>query len=258
MSAYRDQHFLTDHLAVERIASVLELSGRRVLEIGPGRGVLTRALLARGATVIAVELDESLVSFLKKEFTAEIGQCSLTMVSGDATRVDIPPFDIVVANLPYSASSKITFRLLEIGFEAAVLMYQKEFADRMLADIGTRDCGRLSVMVQTFARASRCFDLPPGAFSPPPAVHSTVVRIEPRPPLFPVDNRKIYAEVVKVLYAGRRKTIRSILKNSWAIFGDDQITLLLSTLDPAILTSRPEELYLEDYATIANILSSRS
>ncbi len=255
MSAYRDQHFLADRNAVERIASVLELSDRQVLEIGPGRGVLTRALLARGARVIAVELDGSLVSFLKHEFGQAIDSGALTLISGDATRVDIPPFEIVVANLPYSASSKITFRLLDIGFEAAVLMYQKEFADRMLADIGTRDCGRLSVMVQTFARASRCFDLPPGAFSPPPAVYSTVVRIEPRPPLFPVDDRKIYSEVVKILYAGRRKTVRSILKNSGSIFGVEPVALLLSELDPAILSSRPEELYLEDYATISNILS---
>ncbi len=255
MSAYRDQHFLTDPRAVDRIASVLELSDRRVLEIGPGRGVLTRALLARGARVIAVEIDVSLVSFLKREFSQAIDSGAFTLVPGDATRVEIPPFEIVVANLPYSASSKITFRLLDIGFEAAVLMYQKEFADRMLADIGTRDCGRLSVMVQTFARASRCFDLPPGAFSPPPAVHSTVVRIEPRSPLFPVENRDIYAEVVKILFAGRRKTIRSILKNSGSVFGSDRVVTLLSTLDPAILTSRPEELYLEDYATIANALS---
>ena len=255
MSAYRDQHFLTDRRAVERIASVLDLSGRKVLEIGPGKGVLTHALLAGKAEVIAVELDDSLVSFLKTEFAQAIHTGSLTLISGDATRVEIPPFEIVVANLPYSASSKITFRLLDIGFEAAVLMYQKEFADRMLADIGTRDCGRLSVMVQTFARATRCFDLPPGAFSPPPAVHSTVVRIEPRPPLFPVDNRAVYAEVVKILYAGRRKTIRSILKNSTPIFGEEQVTSLLSVLDPDILKSRPEELYLEDYATISNILS---
>ena len=254
MSAYRDQHFLTDPRAVERIAGVLDVSGRAVLEIGPGRGVLTRALIERGAKVIAVEIDTSLVSFLQHEFADAILNGSLTLVSGDATRVEIPSFELVVANLPYSASSKITFRLLDIGFEAAVLMYQKEFADRMLADIGTRDCGRLSVMVQTFARASRCFDLPPGAFSPPPAVHSTVVRIEPRPPLFPVVDREIYAEVVRVLYAGRRKTVRSIMKNSGSIFGSEQANTLVSNLDPAILSSRPEELYLEDYATIANML----
>lgn len=256
MSAYRDQHFLTDIHAVERIASVLDLQGRRVLEIGPGRGVLTRALLSHGAQVVAIEIDTNLVSFLNNEFSHEIATGSFTLISGDATRVPLPDFELVVANLPYSASSKITFRLLETGFEAAVLMYQKEFADRMLADIGTRDCGRLSIMVQTFSRATRCFDLPPGAFSPPPAVYSTVVRIEPRPPLFPVQDRDIYADIVRVLYAGRRKTVRSILKNTGSLFGTQKVQLLLSSLDPDILASRPEELYLEDYATIANTLAT--
>lgn len=256
MSAYRDQHFLTDLRAVERIAATLDLSGRSVLEIGPGRGVLTWALLQQGARVSAVEIDQELVTFLQSEFADCIRQGSLTLIPGDATKVTFPSFEFVVANLPYSASSKITFRLLECGFETAVLMYQKEFADRMLADIGTRDCGRLSVMVQTFARASRCFDLPPGAFSPPPAVHSTVVRIEPRPPLFPISDRAVYSEVVKMLFAGRRKTVRSILKNAGSLFGKEPVSRLIRDLDPAILSSRPEELYLEDYATIANMLVS--
>ncbi|HWQ67043.1 MAG TPA: 16S rRNA (adenine(1518)-N(6)/adenine(1519)-N(6))-dimethyltransferase RsmA [Methanospirillum sp.] len=256
MRAYRDQHFLSDPHAVARIAEVLEVSGRKVLEIGPGRGVLTRALLSRGAQVTAVEIDTQLVTFLSHEFAPAIADGSFVLISGDATRVPLPPFDIVVANLPYSVSSKITFRLLDIGFEAAVLMYQKEFADRMLAPIGTRDCGRLSVMLQTFARASRCFDLPPGSFSPPPEVHSSVVWIEPRAPLFPITDRKIYADLVRVLFAGRRKTVRSILKGSGGIFGTGRVDQLLSGVDPAILGSRPEELYLEDYATITNLLAA--
>ena len=255
MSAYRDQHFLIDQNAVKRIAGVLTLSGKRVLEIGPGRGVLTRALIRKGALVIAVEVDKNLVSLLEHEFSDDIKAGKLVLIHSDATRVEIPQFECVVANLPYSASSKITFRLLDIGFETAVLMYQKEFADRMLADIGSRDCGRLSVMVQTFARVSRCFDLPPGCFSPPPAVHSTVVLIEPRPPLFPVYDRRVYGDLVRVLYAGRRKTVRSIMKNSGQTFESEQIQSLFSGLDPEILASRPEELYLEDYATIANILA---
>ncbi|HQC33134.1 MAG TPA: 16S ribosomal RNA methyltransferase A, partial [Methanoculleus sp.] len=142
MSAPRDQHFLIDRRAVERIAGFADVSGRRVLEIGPGEGILTRALLDRGANVVAVEIDPALVEELDLAFADAIDEGRLRIVSGDARKVDIPPFDIVVANLPYSASSKITFRLLDIGFETAILMYQKEFAQRMIARPGTPDVGR--------------------------------------------------------------------------------------------------------------------
>lgn len=257
MRAYRDQHFLSDPHAVERIAGLLPLHGAAVLEIGPGQGVLTRALLERGATVTAIEIDSHLVSALSHTFSGDIASGQLTIIPGDATKVDLPPFTYVVANLPYSISSPITFRLLDTGFEAAVLMYQKEFADRMMAPVGTRDCGRLTVMVQTWARASRVFELPPSSFSPPPDVWSTVVWIEPRPPLFPVDDREVYEHLVRVLFSRRRKTVRSILKGAANEFGQDAIDRLFLRLDPEILQSRPEALYLEDYATIANLISSR-
>ena len=255
MRAYRDQHFLTDPRIVARIADILDISGRIVLEIGPGEGILTEALLERGARVISVELDSTLIERLSRRFASEIADGSLTLLQGDAVKVPLPPFEIVMANLPYSISSPITFRLLDIGFEAAILMYQKEFADRMMAHPGTRDCGRLSIMVQTYARASRCFDLPPGAFSPPPAVRSTVIWIEPRDPLFPVNDRKVYEEIVRELFSRRRKTVQSTLKALAGRFGKEKIDLVIGDLDPEILSSRPEALYLEDFATISNKLS---
>ena len=255
MRAYRDQHFLTDPRIVARIADILDISGRIVLEIGPGEGILTEALLERGARVISVELDSTLIERLSRRFASEIADGSLTLLQGDAVKVPLPPFEIVMANLPYSISSPITFRLLDIGFEAAILMYQKEFADRMMAHPGTRDCGRLSIMVQTYARASRCFDLPPGAFSPPPAVRSTVIWIEPRDPLFPVNDRKVYEEIVRELFSRRRKTVQSTLKALAGRFGKEKIDMVIGDLDPEILSSRPEALYLEDFATISNKLS---
>ena len=255
MKAYRDQHFLTDPRIVARIAGILEIRSRIVLEIGPGEGILTKALLERGAKVISVELDSMLADRLSRRFASEIEDGSLTIIHGDAVKVPLPHFEIAIANLPYSISSPITFRLLDIGFEAAILMYQKEFADRMMAHPGTRDCGRLSIMVQTYARASRCFDLPPGAFSPPPAVRSTVIWIEPRDPLFPVNDRKVYEEIVRELFSRRRKTVQSTLKALAGRFGKEKIDLVIGDLDPEILSSRPEALYLEDFATISNKLS---
>jgi len=253
MSARNDQHFLVDPRAVERIAGSIEVAGRKVLEIGPGRGVLTRALLLRGALVFAVEIDPCLVESLAFEFANEIRSGSLTLIKGDAVRCKLPPFEVVVSNLPYSASSKITFRLLEGGFEEAVLMYQSEFAHRMLAYPGTPECGRLSIMVQTYCAARRLFDLPPHAFSPAPQVRSTVVHLVPRHPLFPINDRRLYADVVKALFSHRRKTVRNGLKSAAGMVDPAVVERMLSGLSKEILSSRPEALYLEDFATITNL-----
>lgn len=253
MKARFDQHFLIDEKAIERIADIVPISGKVVLEIGPGNGALTRALLSRGATVHAIELDGVLCEELNEVFSGEIAAGRLTITHGDASRCDLPPFSIVVSNLPYSISSKITFRLLDMGFSTAVLMYQSEFADRMVAPVGTKDCGRLSIMVQTYAAVRQCFTLSPNCFSPKPQVHSTVIRLDPRPPLFPVNDRKRYADVVRALFVHRRKTVRNCLKGSGNLLDPEWVARVLPALPEEILKSRPEELYLEDFATIANI-----
>ncbi|HOS81619.1 MAG TPA: 16S rRNA (adenine(1518)-N(6)/adenine(1519)-N(6))-dimethyltransferase RsmA [Methanolinea sp.] len=256
MSARFDQHFLVDRKAIERIAGIIRVEGRTVLEVGPGRGALTEALLERGARVVAVEIDPGLVEMLSERFLREIGENRLVVVHGDAVSCPLPGFDVVVSNLPYSASSKITFRLLETGFEEAVLMYQSEFADRMLAPAGTPECGRLSVMVQTYCAVGRVFDVPPQAFSPRPKVRSTVLHIVPREPLFPIRDRDLYARVVRALFSHRRKTVRNSLKSAGSMLESGLAEFLVKNLPEEILAARPEELYLEDFATIANMGAS--
>lgn len=254
MKAPHDQHFLIDTNAISRIAGLAEVRGKKVLEIGPGNGALTRALLDRGAIVHAIELDKVLCGQLADTFSDEIETGQLTLEQGDATRCAFPPFDITVSNLPYSASSKITFRLLEQGFEVAVLMYQTEFAERMVAKAGTKDCGRLSIMVQTYAIVQSCLRLPPQSFSPRPQVHSTVLRIVPRDPIFFIEDRRLYADVVRALFSHRRKTVRNGLKGAvGSMLGEAWVERVIAALPDEILKSRPEELYLEDFATIANI-----
>ena len=174
MKAPKDQHFLVDADAVALIADTVPVSDRKVLEIGPGGGVLTDALLQRGALVRAVELDGTLIPNLNRRFSEQIKSGQLEIIRGDASKVPLPEFELVVANLPYSISSKITFRLLEIGFESAVLMYQLEFGKRMIAPPGNSEYGRLSVMAQTYAEVEMVLELPPEAFSPPPEVWSIV------------------------------------------------------------------------------------
>lgn len=253
MSARFDQHFLVDRKAIERIAGIIRVEGRTVLEVGPGRGALTGALLEREARVVAVEIDPALAKGLSERFSREIGEGRLVVVHGDAVSCPLPGFDVVVSNLPYSASSKITFRLLETGFEEAVLMYQSEFADRMLAPAGTPECGRLSVMVQTYCAVGRVFDVSPAAFSPRPRVRSTVLHIVPREPLFPIRDRDLYARIVRALFSHRRKTVRNSLKSAGSMLESGLAEYLVGNLPEEILAARPEELYLEDFATIANL-----
>lgn len=255
MSAPRDQHFLTDKRAVEKIAGSVDVSGRRVLEIGPGGGILTRALLDRGADVIAVEIDPALVEELEVVFVDDIEEGHLRIISGDAKKVDLPSFDLVVANLPYSVSSKITFRLLDIGFEAAVLMFQKEFAQRMIAQPGTANVGRLSVMVQTYASVKPLLDLSPNAFRPKPQVRSWVVRVTPHEPPYSISDRAVYADVVRVLFSHRRKTIRKGLRSGKDTFPLAEIERTIEELPGDLLQRRPEDLSLEEFALIANRMS---
>lgn len=255
MRARHDQHFLTDRTAIQRIADSVPITGKRVLEIGPGKGVLTQALLERGATVIAVEIDPLLVDHLTNRFSDEIEGGNLILIHGDATRCALPDFDIVISNLPYSVSSPITFRLLEIGFEVAILMYQWEFARKMMTPAGNPDTGRLSVMVQTYAKVKPLLELPPDAFSPPPEVWSMVVKITPAAPPVWILDRKVYADLVCALFSQRRKKIRNCLKSAAGIFGREQIDSLIASLDEEILSQRPENLTLEEFAELANALS---
>ena len=254
MTTRRDQHFLVDRRAVERILSLVDVTGRRVLEVGPGKGVLTRGLLDRGAEVVAVEIDPVLVEELRATFVSEVADGSLHLIEGDAVTVELPVFELAVSNLPYSISSPITFRLLEIGFSEAVLMFQTEFADKVAARIGTSASGRLTVMVQTFADVKRCFHIPPNAFSPRPQVHSTVVRITPREPPYPIVDRKHYADVVRVLFSQRRKTVRNGLKSGKGIFGVERVERMMAALSPEVLALRPEALSLKDFAGIAAVV----
>ncbi|MDD3976905.1 MAG: 16S rRNA (adenine(1518)-N(6)/adenine(1519)-N(6))-dimethyltransferase RsmA [Methanomicrobium sp.] len=253
MRAPHDQHFLSDEDAVQKISDFCDVKGVKVLEIGPGRGVLTRALLDRGAEVIAIELDGTLTSYLKSVFQKEIESGRFTLIHGDAIKCELPAFEKIVANLPYSASSKITFRLLELGFSEAVLMYQKEFAERMIALPGTSNCGRLSIMVQTYAKVMPLLELSPESFSPPPEVDSMVVKITPKKELtYPIKDRSFYAELVRELFSHRRKTLKKALKISSHILGEDNVKEIIYKSPDEILKKRPEELTLKEFSDLSN------
>jgi len=198
------QHFLVDHAVIERQVGYAKIrKGERVLEVGPGLGFLTDELIKAGAKVIAIERDAQFCGYLREKFSG-----SLELIEGDATTVDLPDFDKVVSNLPYQISSEITFRLLEQKkFDLAILMFQKEFAERMVAGETSALYGRLSVMAAYRADCEILEIVNRRAFWPQPKVDSAIVLMKGRSPRFQPKDERLFVDVVRVLFSHRRKKI---------------------------------------------------
>jgi 16S rRNA (adenine1518-N6/adenine1519-N6)-dimethyltransferase len=216
------QHFLDDAEAIQRIAaSVGDLAGRTVVEIGPGRGAITGALAASAAHVLAIELDTQLATRLRAEFPTE----RVSVVEQDVLRFDFEAACaefaaagerlLVVGNLPYAITSPILLKLAasHAALDRAVLMVQREVADRVVSQPGSRDYGLLSVTVQMYGPAERLFTLPPAAFAPPPNVHSTVFRwrFAPRFEELGIEETG-FLRFVRQCFAQKRKTLANNLR----------------------------------------------
>ena len=241
----RDQHFLVDDRVLDRLPGYSDDADRsHVLEIGPGTGALTDRLLAVADQVTVIERDRTLAGFLREEFADEIADGRLTVVVGDALDVDLPEFTACVSNLPYGVSSEIAFRLLPRE-KPLVLMFQKEFAERMAADPDTGDYGRLSVSAQHYADVEVVEPVPKEAFSPPPEVESAVVRTTPRDPDYEVGDETFFLDFVKAVFTQRRKTLRNAIRNTAHISGLDDADAVVEAieagetdLDPDVLRKR--------------------
>jgi 16S rRNA (adenine1518-N6/adenine1519-N6)-dimethyltransferase len=241
------QHFLTDDSYLERIAHAADLAvGERVLEIGPGRGHLTRHLVDAGANVTAIELDRRLARQLPDRVRDPDDR--LTVRQGDAADEAWPDVDKVVANLPYQVSSPVVTRLLDEDHELSVLTLQKEFADRMTAETGTKHASRLTVKVALAADAEVLFDVPPGAFSPPPEVDSAVVRLVPRD-REPARDEELLHELVDRAFQHRRKMLRSSL--------DDLPEVRDALEDLDLATRRPAKLDPDRWIELADRVHER-
>ena len=209
------QNFLLDDSVLRRSVGFAELTDKdMVLEIGPGIGNLTNELLKTGAKVVAVEQDAEFCRFLTKRFGGRI-----QLVQADAVKAFLPEFNKVVSNLPYQISSPITFKLLGLGFDVAVLMLQKEFAERMIARPGTPEYGRLSVGVFFRADCEIAIEVPRHAFWPQPKVDSCVVTLVPRPPPFKVKDAEVFSRVTQAIFSHRRKKISNSLKTDPSVAG---------------------------------------
>ena len=205
------QNFLVDkRVAIREIQYAGIDENDVVLEIGPGMGILTTLLAEKAKKVIAVEIDGELVDKLKK-FLPE----NVLLVHEDAVKVDfevLPSFNKIVSNLPFHISSPITFKFLQYDFSSAVLIYQKEFADRMVAKTGDKHYSRLSVGVYYKADCEILETIPKGCFFPQPQVDSCMVRLTPRKsPAFPVLDEKFFFDLTRELFNHRRKKIKNTL-----------------------------------------------
>jgi len=258
------QNFLHDPHAIQRIVAALgDCSRETVIEIGPGRGALTRVLVAHAAHVLAIELDDALIAHLRAEFPAN----QVTVVHQDVLGFDFAAASAqaghrlaVVGNLPYYITSPILLKLAASHsspngpvLDRAVLMMQREVADRVAAEPGSRDYGLLSVTAQLYGPVEKLFTLPPGAFSPPPQVHSTVIRwrFAPRSSALGIDNADTFQAFLRQAFAQKRKTLANNLRAAGFSTPDTSRALAAAGIDPQI---RAEALSLESFAAMWKIL----
>lgn len=259
------QNFLADSRAAEKIVNALgEIGQSLVVEIGPGRGALTRTLAQKAGRVIAIELDRMLATQLRIQYSR---YPNVEVLEGDVLKIDFrtvlhrtigPLGDLrpekperarLVGNLPYYITSDILLHLFDFHdqFDLMVIMVQREVADRIAAKPGSRDYGLLSATAQLYTQVEKLFTLPPGAFSPPPKVHSGVLRLRvaPRFDELRVEPQE-FIEFLKLAFAMKRKTLLNNLKKRYA---EEQVR---NALKQAGIRAdvRAEALSLEDSAGV--------
>ena len=259
------QNFLTDHSVAKKIVEALgDISARTVIEIGPGEGMLTDLLVRRARKLIAIELDHILAAQLRMRYAT---LANVDILESDFVTVEWqsmvgrrpgPLHDLrptqpetvdVVGNIPYYVTTDIVLRVLEEhqSIARAVLMVQKEVADRMAAEPGSREYGLLSATAQLFARVEKLFTVPPGAFNPPPSVQSSVIRLvmEPKAEQLQVDPEP-FVEMLKLAFAQKRKTLSNNLKGQ---YGDKPVAAAMKAARVRA-DARAEALSLEAMAVI--------
>lgn len=246
------QHFLADEAVVDAIiALVAPARGDRVLEIGPGNGVLTSQLVASGAAVTAIEIDRDLAEWLRAHFAADanfaLHNCDVLKFDFD-TLGEVEKRWKVVGNLPYNISTPLLMRLLDHAarFSELTLMVQAEVAERLAAGPGSAAYGRLGVMAQRRARVEMRLAVAPESFTPPPRVDSAVVQIYPLEGRFDPEFERTFADVVRLAFGARRKTLANALRRRLSA-----ADLVAIGIDPG---ARAEVLSVADFVRLAGAL----
>ena len=251
------QHFLTDPRILARIADAVALTpNETVVEIGPGRGSLTEALLTRAARVVAIEIDPKLVELLREKYAHEP---RLTIIEADVLDIDLGEAAggeyALAGNVPYYITTPILFQALRPPRALrSVLLVQREVASRMAAEPADDDYGALSVNVQAIASVEMLFRIPSGAFTPPPRVDSAVVRVTPRAdPVVKAGEEEKFRTFVQAAFALRRKQMRRVVRTIASKSAEAaEHALLESGIDP---DARPETLSAAQFYALGRALA---
>ncbi|MBI5236819.1 MAG: ribosomal RNA small subunit methyltransferase A [Deltaproteobacteria bacterium] len=253
------QHFLSHQGIIRRIVETARIkAGDDVLEIGPGRGGLTKALIDAGASVIAIELDRDLCAGLRAKFS---GNSGFELIEGDCLSISFSEIAErkkgrlkLVSNLPYNISSPVLFKLMDErqSFSLMALMLQKEVALRIASGPDSKDYGILSVLLQTFFHVKKEFDVPPGFFYPRPKVASSVVRLMPiEGPNISPEQEGFYRKTVKTAFGQRRKTLLNVLKKLCPDTDALNHALNHASIDPK---RRAETLSIDEFIRLSSTL----
>jgi len=238
------QNFLIDENVATREVSYANISKNDiVLEIGPGKGILTKLLAEKAKEVIAIEIDLNLIDELKRKLPSNV-----KLIHNNALKIDfftLPKFNKIVSNLPFQISSPITFKFLEYNFDIAVLIYQEEFANRMVARYGNNDYSRLSVGIYYKAKCEILEKVSKTCFKPRPKIDSCIIKLTRRnTPPFNVIDESFFFNLTKKLFSYRRKKIKNIINEYYQI-SDKRIPYT---------ENRVEELTPEQIGNLSNFL----
>ncbi len=250
----KGQNYLINTQILFKILNYANVSQKdTILEIGSGIGTLTIPLAGMAGKVVAVEQDKKVADILKKRLT-DLNISNVEVIIGDAVKIKIPSFNKVISNLPYQISSPITFKLLKENFDYGILMYQLEFAERMIAKPGDSNYSRLSVMLYSCSDIEFLFKVPMHSFFPQPRVSSAVIKITPNPKL---NIDEFFLNTSRALFQHKKKKVRNALIDSFHEISDMDKSIvkdLVSNLDERLMNERVVKLTPEEVKIISDRL----
>ena len=245
------QHFLLNQQIRDELIDQADISAAdTVVEVGPGLGFLTSALASRAGRVVAIEKDRTLAKHLEEKFSA---QSNVKVIHGDALAIPIPDNSKIVSSPPYNISSKLVLQILSSQYKLACLLLQEEFVRRLTAAAGSRDYGRLTVMLQTCARAEHISRVPKSAFYPEPRVDSAIAKITPIHRSVAPSDYEVFEDLVRALFTQRRRKLRGVLSRYLAVHYGKEKADMFAGID--LCEKRVYELHPEDFVKLSNLIT---